>query len=105
VVTAEALVWRHGSRAVEMARHAAESPHQAEEDRRHWQAVVRITKRRLAKLDGADTATRYEAGNRWSQRRGSFVGTVLACGNKVVRRIFFLAPRHHLKCAVWQGPL
>jgi len=34
MVTAEALVWRHGSRVVEMARHAAESPHQGRDDRR-----------------------------------------------------------------------
>jgi hypothetical protein len=52
-----------------MARHAAQNPHQGEEDRRHWQAVVRIAERRLAELDGADTASRYEAG-----RRSSLVG-------------------------------
>jgi hypothetical protein len=74
VVMGEALVWRHGSRGVLLARHAVESPHQGDGNRLYWRAVVQIAERRLAEIEGLDTATRYEAGNRWARRRGSLIG-------------------------------
>jgi hypothetical protein len=70
---AEALVWRRGARGVAMARAAAENPHQGEDRRRHWRLVLRIAERRFAALDGLDTATMYEVGNSWAQRRGSLI--------------------------------
>jgi hypothetical protein len=73
VVEAEALVWCRGARGVAMARHAAKNPHQRPEHRRHWRMVLRIAKRRLAQLDGLDTATMYAIGDTWVQRPGSLI--------------------------------
>jgi hypothetical protein len=35
--------------------------------------VAAIDERRLAVFDGLDTATAYDMGNRWAQRRGSLI--------------------------------
>ena len=56
-----------------MARQAAADPHQSAQLRRHWRLVVRIAERRLAQLDGLDTATAYAVGNAWAQRPGSLI--------------------------------
>jgi hypothetical protein len=73
VVQAEALVWGRGARGVAMALHPAENPHQRPDQRRHWRTVLRIAKRRLAHLDGLDTATMYAIGDTWVQRPGSLI--------------------------------
>jgi hypothetical protein len=73
VVEAEALVWQQGSRGLALARAAAADPHQTEDRRRHYQLVAAIAERRLAELDGLDTATAYDISNRWAQRRGSLI--------------------------------
>ena len=65
-VEAEALVWQRGGRGVAMARAAAADPHQSEDRRQHYKLVAAIGERRLAELDGLDTATAYEVGNRWA---------------------------------------
>jgi hypothetical protein len=73
VVEAEALVWQRGARGVAMAKAAAADPRQEPERRRFWRLVVRIAERRLAQLAGLDTATAYDVGNAWAQRRGSLL--------------------------------
>jgi hypothetical protein len=70
---AEALVWCRGSRGLAMARQAAADPHQSAQLRRHWRLVARIAERRLAQLEGLDTATAYAVGNAWAQRPGSLI--------------------------------
>jgi hypothetical protein len=73
VVEAEALVWQRGARGVALARAAAEDPHQTEDRRAHYRLVAAVAERRLAALDGLDTATACEVGDRWAQRRGSWL--------------------------------
>jgi hypothetical protein len=74
VVEAEALVWQRGARGVALARAAIADPHQSEDRGQHFQLAAAIAERRLAELDGLDTATAYQIGNRWAQRRGSMIG-------------------------------
>ena len=73
VVEAEALIWRRGARGLALARAAAADAHQGEVRRRHYRMVAAIAERRLVALDGLDTATAFDVGNRWAQRRGSLI--------------------------------
>jgi hypothetical protein len=76
VVEAKQLVWQRGARGVALARAAAADPHQDEDRRQHDRLVAVIAERRLAELDGLDTATAYEVGDRWARRRGSLIAPI-----------------------------
>jgi hypothetical protein len=69
---AELLIWQHGARGPAMVHHAAMDRPPSEEQRWFWYSVERIAKR-LAQLDDLETATTYDIGNAWAQRRGSLI--------------------------------
>ena len=74
MLEAEALVWRFGSRGVEMAQAFAWDPSLSEARRAHYRRVARIAERRHLGLKGLDVATRYCEMARWQHRRGNLIG-------------------------------
>jgi hypothetical protein len=73
VVEAEALVVAAGRPRPRPGPRSRGRPAPGRERRQHYRLVVAIAERRLAELDGLDTATAYAVGNRWAQRRGSLL--------------------------------
>jgi hypothetical protein len=73
MLEAEALVWRFGSRGVEIAQAFYRDPSVSEERREHYRRVARIAGRRHLGLKGLDVATRYCEMARWQHRRGSMI--------------------------------
>jgi hypothetical protein len=74
MLEAEALVYRFGSRGVEMAQTFAGDTSVSEERRQYFRRVARIAERRHLDIKGLDTATRYCAIARWQHRPGNLIG-------------------------------
>ncbi len=74
MLEAEALVYRFGSRGVEMARTFAGDTSVSEERREHFRRVARIAERRHLGIKGLDIATQYYEMARWQHRRGNLIG-------------------------------
>jgi hypothetical protein len=73
MLEAEALVYRFGSRGVEMARTFACDTWVSEERREHFRHVARIAERRHLGIKGLDIATQYYEMARWQRRRGNLI--------------------------------
>ena len=74
MLEAEALVYRFGSRGVEMAQTYSCDESVSEERRGHYRRVSRIAERRHRVINGLDTATQYYEMARWQHRRGNLIG-------------------------------
>ena len=74
MLEAEALVYRFGSRGVEMAQTFSRDPSASAERRAHYRRVVRICKHRQRGIEGLDIATQYYEMARWQHRRGNLIG-------------------------------
>ena len=74
MLEAEALVYRFGSRGVEMAQTFSRDQTVSEERREHFRRVARIAERRHRSINGLDIATQYYAMARWQHRRGNLIG-------------------------------
>ena len=74
MLEAEALVYRFGSRGVEMAQAYSGDQSISEERREHYQLVARIAERRHSGINGLDIATQYCEMARWQRRRGNLIG-------------------------------
>ena len=74
MLEAEALVYRFGSRGVEMAETFSRDQTVSEQRRAHFRRVARIAKRRHLDIKGLDTATRYCEMARWQHRPGNLIG-------------------------------
>ena len=73
MLEAEALVWRFGSRGVEMAQTFSRDPAVSEARRAHYRRVARIAEHRHLGLKSLDVATRYIEMARWQHRRGNMI--------------------------------
>ena len=73
MLEAEALVYKFGSRGVEMAQTFARDQSVSEARRAHYGRVARIAERRQRGLKGLDIATKYYEMARWQHRRGSMI--------------------------------
>lgn len=73
VVTAEGLAWHHGERGVEMARSAAEGPHECRWASFQTALVARLAADRLDCIRSQDTAGRYDLAESWARRRGQMI--------------------------------
>jgi hypothetical protein len=69
MLEAEALVYRFGSRGVEMAQAFSCDQSVSEDRREHYRCVARIAERRNDGLKGLDIATKYYEMARWQHRR------------------------------------
>ena len=74
MLEAEALVYRFGSRGVEMARTFSDDEAVTEERRGYCRRVARIAVRRNDGLRGLDVATQYYEMARWQHRRDNLIG-------------------------------
>lgn len=74
MLEAEALVYRFGSRGVEMAETFSRDPTVTEQRRAHFRRVARIAGRRHLGIKGLDIATQYCEMARWQHRRGNLIG-------------------------------
>ena len=74
MLEAEALVYRFGSRGVEMAWTSAGDTSASKDRREHFRRVARIAERRHVDIKGLDTATRYCEMARWQHRPGNLIG-------------------------------
>ena len=74
MLEAEALVYRFGSRGVEMAQTYSRDQSVSEERREHYRRVARIAERRHLGIKGLDIATQYYEMARWQRRRGNLIG-------------------------------
>jgi hypothetical protein len=74
MLEAEALVYRFGSRGVEMARTFSGDQAVTEQRRDYYRLVARIAERRNDGLRGLDVATQYYEMARWQHRRGNLIG-------------------------------
>ena len=74
MLEAEALVYRFGSRGVEMAETFSRDASVSDERREHYCRVARIAGRRQEGLQGLDIATQYGEMARWQHRHGSLIG-------------------------------
>ena len=74
MLEAEALVYRFGSRGVEMAQTFSRDQSVSEERREHYRRVARIAERRHLGIKGLDIATQYYEMARWQRRRGNLIG-------------------------------
>ena len=74
MLEAEALVYRFGSRGVEMARTFSGDQTVTDERRDYHRHVARIAERRHKALRGLDIATKYYEMARWQHRRGNLIG-------------------------------
>lgn len=74
MLEAEALVYRFGSRGVEMAHTFSRDQSVPEERREHYRRVAEIAGRRDTGLEGLDVATKYYVMARWQHRRGNLIG-------------------------------
>ena len=74
MLEADALVWRFGSRGVEVAQSFACDPAVSEARRAHYRRVARIAEHRHLGLKSLDVATRYTEMARWQHRRGTLIG-------------------------------
>jgi hypothetical protein len=73
MLEAEALVYRFGSRGIEMAQAFSRDRSVAEERREHYRRVAAIAERRQELLQDLDTATKYAEQELWRSRRGSMI--------------------------------
>jgi hypothetical protein len=73
VVDAEVVVGQRGARGAALAHAAAEDTNQTKDGRAHYRLVAAVAEGHLAELDGLDTASPCELGERWAQRRGSWL--------------------------------
>jgi hypothetical protein len=74
MLEAEALVYRFGSRGVEMAQTFSRDQTVSEERREHYRRVARIADRRNGTLEGLDIATQYTEMARWQRRYRNLIG-------------------------------
>lgn len=74
MLEAEALVYRFGSRGVEMAQTYSGDQSVSAERREHYRRVARIAERRHLAIKGLDIATQYYEMARWQRRRGNLIG-------------------------------
>ena len=74
MLEAEALVYRFGSRGVEMVHTYSCAQAVSEERREHYRRVARIAERRNGSLEGLDVATQYTEMARWLRRHGNLIG-------------------------------
>lgn len=74
MLEAEALVYRFGSRGVEMAQTFSTDATVSEERRTYYRRVARVAERRHRGLQGLDVATWYVERARWQHRRGNLIG-------------------------------
>ena len=74
MLEAEALVYRFGSRGVEMAETFSRDQTVSEHRRAYFRRVARIAKRRHLDIKCLDTATRYCEMARWQHRPGNLIG-------------------------------
>jgi hypothetical protein len=74
MLEAEALVYRFGSRGVEMAQNYSCDQSVAQERREHYRRVARIAENRHQSINGLDNATQYYEMARWQRRRGNLIG-------------------------------
>ena len=74
MLEAEALVYRFGSRGVEMAQTHSTDQTVTEERREHYRRVARVAERRHFGIKGLDIATQYYEMSRWQRRRGNLIG-------------------------------
>ena len=73
-VEAEALVWRHGSEGVAIARaREAQNRGAPRVQRLHDWLVRLLAERSYDLLRGLDVATRYEVGAAWARRPGQMI--------------------------------
>ena len=72
-LAAEALAWHHGARGVAYAETLAADDSVSDEVWRHNRLVARLTAQRHRYLSNLDTATRYEAWEDWTRRRGQML--------------------------------
>ena len=73
-LVAEALVYRFGSRGVEMAQNYSCDQSVPQERREHYRRVARIAENRHLSINGLDIATQYYEMARWQRRRGNLIG-------------------------------
>lgn len=74
MLEAEALVYRFGSRGVEMAQTFSRDQSVSEERREHYRWVAQIADRRHRGIDGLDIATQYYEMARWQRRPSNLIG-------------------------------
>jgi len=71
MLEAEALVYRFGSRGVEMAQTFAHDQSVSKPRREYYR---RVAERRHLGIKGLDIATQYYEMARWQRRRGNLIG-------------------------------
>ena len=74
MLEAEALVYRFGSRGVEMAQTFACDQSVSDQRREHYRRVAHVAARRHLGIRGLDIATQYYEMARWQRRRGNLIG-------------------------------
>ena len=74
MLEAEALVYRFGSRGVEMAQTFSRDESVSEERREYYRRGARIAEKRRLSIKGLDVATQYYLKARWQHRRGNLIG-------------------------------
>jgi hypothetical protein len=74
MLEAEALVYRFGSRGVEIARNFSGDQTVTAERRSYYRRVACIAERRNNGLRGLDVATEYCEMARWQHRLGNLIG-------------------------------
>jgi hypothetical protein len=74
MLEAEALVYRFGSRGVEMAQNYSDDQSVSDGRREHYRRVARIAENRHLAIKGLDIGTQYYEMARWQRRRGNLIG-------------------------------